>query len=306
LDFSDITKDFRPKPRLFALLIGINLYDHVRPLHGAVPDIISVKNYLEGYLNVPRDQIQILLDKSASRRAIINAFKRLEEDERIKAGDPILVYFAGHGCEIPTSESGLGERMQAIVPQDYCGSPGKEVPAIPDRTIGALIAKIADKKGDNIVRFLPSLISLVDVLYQTLVFDCCHSGSGTRGEKRDKTWPSVNIRSVNVEASIHVEDLDCDIWDLGQRGTCAPSNLRGNLGSHMLIASCGSSESALEINGHGSFSNSFLKLLRSVPPDELRYADILMEMDAIPKYADFSVEIIIIFTTILMQSESSM
>jgi hypothetical protein len=68
----------------------------------------------------------------------------------------------------------------------------------------------------------------------------------------------------------------------------------------MLIASCGSSESAIEINGHGSFSDSFLKLLRSVPPDQLRYADILTQMDAIPKYADFSVEIIIILTIMLM------
>lgn len=117
-------------------------------------DILSVKNYLEGYLKVPRNQIQCLLDKSASRRAIIDAFKRLEDDEHIKEGDPILIYFAGHGSEISPSESGLEEKMQAIVPQDYCESPGKEVPAIPDRTMGALITKIADKKGNNIVRFL--------------------------------------------------------------------------------------------------------------------------------------------------------
>jgi hypothetical protein len=119
-----------------------------------VPDILSVENYLKGYLRVPQDQIQTLLDESASRRAIIDAFKRLQDDERIKSGDPILIYFAGHGSEFSTPESGL---MQAIVPQDYCKNPGKEVPAIPDRTIGALIAEIADKKGDNIVCqcFLP-------------------------------------------------------------------------------------------------------------------------------------------------------
>ena len=113
-----------------------------------MPDIHSVNNYLEGYLKVPQDQIQMLLDESASRRAIIDAFEQLQNDERIKEGDPIFIYFAGHGSEISPG-------MQAIVPQDYCESPGKKVPAIPDRTIGALIAKIADNKGDNIVRFLP-------------------------------------------------------------------------------------------------------------------------------------------------------
>jgi len=91
---------------------------------------------------------------------------------------------------------------------------------------------------------------------------------------------------VNIEASIHTEDLDCDIWDSGQRGTAAPSNLfHGSLGSHVLVASCGPSESAIEVNGHGCFSYALLKLLRSVPPDQLRYADILTQMDAIPKYA---------------------
>ena len=153
--FSALTKDFSPKPRLFALLIGINRYDHVQPLRGAVPDIQGVRTYLEGYLKVPQDQIQILTDKSASRRAIIDGFIQLQEDGRIKEGDPILIYFSGHGSEILVPENGLGTKMQAIVPQDYCAKPGNEVPAILDRTIGALIAKIANKKGDNIVRYRP-------------------------------------------------------------------------------------------------------------------------------------------------------
>jgi len=257
----------RPKPSLFALLIGINDYGHVRALRGAVPDVLSVKVYLESYLRVPEDQIQSLLNKSASRAAIIEAFIQLRNDERINEGDPILIYFAGHGSELPGPEGGPGKRTQAIVPQDYCEEYGKQVLAIPDHTIGALVAKIAEKKGDNI----------------TLIFDCCHSASGTRGTKGDDAWSPTAIRSVEIDPSIHTENLDRDIWASGRRATSTPSNLlRGNLSSHMLIASCSSSESAIEINGHGSFSSSFLKLLRSTPPDELRYADILPLMDAIP------------------------
>jgi len=102
--------------------------------------------------------------------------------------------------------------------------------------------------------------------------------------KGDDAWSSTAIRSVEIDPSIHTENLDRDIWASGRRATSAPSNLlRGNLSSHMLIASCSSSESAIEINGRGSFSSSFLKLLRSIPPDELRYADILTQMDAIPQ-----------------------
>jgi hypothetical protein len=266
-------------------LIGINDYAHVRPLRGAVADILSVNAYLEGYLSVPGPQIQILLNKSASREAIIEAFIRLQKDKRIKEGDPILIYFAGHGSEFPDPAGEPGKRMmQAIVPQDYCEERGKEVHTIPDRTIGALVAKISEKKGDNIVCLVSLPISVVDESYQTLIFDCCHSASGTRGKKGDDTWTSVGIRSVEINPNIHTENLDRDIWDSGRRATSIPSNLlRGNLGSHILIASCSSSESAIEINGRGSFSNSFLKLLRSVPPDELRYTDILTQMDALPQ-----------------------
>jgi len=144
-------EDIRSKPSLFALLIGINDYAHVRSLRGAVPDVLWVKEYLESYLRVPEDQIQSLLNKSASRAAIIEAFIQLQDDKRIKEGDPILIYFAGHGSELSGPESGPGKRTQAIVPQDYCEEYGKQVPAIPDHTIGALVAKIAEKKGDNIV-----------------------------------------------------------------------------------------------------------------------------------------------------------
>jgi hypothetical protein len=142
------------KPRLFALIIGINYYDNVRPLRGAVPDALSVKKYLEDSLKVPSGQIHTLLNKSASRAAIIKAFLSLRDDGRIEEGDPILIYYAGHGGRIPSSEGEVGI-LQVILPQDYCESrENLYVPAIPDRTIGALIAQIAEKKGDNIVRLI--------------------------------------------------------------------------------------------------------------------------------------------------------
>jgi hypothetical protein len=139
------------KPRLFALIIAINFYDNVRDLRGAVPDALSVKDYLENSLKVPSGQIHTLLNKSASRSAIIDALFSLRDDERIEKGDPIFIYYAGHGSELPAPES-EGSRLQVLVPWDYCPTPEKYVGPIFDRTIGALIAEIAEKKGDNIVR----------------------------------------------------------------------------------------------------------------------------------------------------------
>lgn len=136
---------------MFALIIGINSYDNVRWLRGAAGDALSVKKYLEDRLEVPSGQIRTLLNKEASRTAIIEAFFSLRDDGRIVEGDPIFIYFAGHGSEIASPEGEVGSKLQVLLPRDYRE---KYVPAIPDRTIGALIAQIAEKKGDNIVRLI--------------------------------------------------------------------------------------------------------------------------------------------------------
>ncbi|KDR74095.1 hypothetical protein GALMADRAFT_250859 [Galerina marginata CBS 339.88] len=251
-----------PKPRLFALLIGINFYANVRSLRCAVSDALNFKEYLENYLEVPTSQIRTLLNNSASRSAIIEALTGLERDPRIQKGDPIFIFYAGHGSEISGPAGDPGAKIQALVPQDYCVNPGQEVPGIPDRTVGVLLSRIAETKGDNI----------------TVVFDCCHSASGTRGNE------DVRVRSIEIEPSSHdSESLDQDIWDVGSRAaSIAPGFLHSGLRSHVLIAACSSSEFSVESTEHGNFSSAFLKLLRSVPPDKLRYRDILTHMDAIP------------------------
>lgn len=144
-----------PQPRLFALIVGIDHYDldSFPPLRGAVADALAVKTYLEDSLKVPSGQIHTLLNKAATCAAITKAFLSLRDDERIEEGDPVLIYYAGHGAQISSGEVG-SKPVQVLVPTDYCMRPEKYVPAIPDCTIGALVAQIAEKKGDNIVRLI--------------------------------------------------------------------------------------------------------------------------------------------------------
>ncbi|KAF8968687.1 hypothetical protein BDZ97DRAFT_323862 [Flammula alnicola] len=254
---------------LFALIIGINSYQSTefRPLRGAVPDALSFKAYLETRVNVPSEQISVLLDKAASRLAIIEEFIHLKDDRRIKKGDAIFIYFAGHGGEIlppPSWEcGGPGTKIQVIIPYD-CDAleRARRIPPIPDRTIGALLARIAEKKGDNI----------------TVVFDCCHAASGTRGGDDD-----MITRSVELDSRPYPETLDQDIWDFGPRGSYVPSKFHhGGLGSHVLLAACGITEKANEYMGHGQFSVALLKLFSNVSLNKLRYSDILAHLDAIP------------------------
>jgi len=160
---------FSPKPRLFAVVCGIDDYEsrNFSRLRGAVADAAEVMDLLITSYHVPQDQILFLTNKAASRSNIISALAGLSTDPRIQPGDPIVFYFAGHGSEIYAPEGwecgGPRERIQVLVPQDYCSNADHEIPGIPDRTIGFLLDKIAHSKGDNIVsRLLCCLKALSD------------------------------------------------------------------------------------------------------------------------------------------------
>jgi len=109
---------------------------------------LAVEKYLKTALNVPSNRITILLDQAASRNAIIGAFESLKVNDDIQPGDPILIFYAGHGAEIVDGDAKETRKIQSIIPQDHDGA---TVHPIPDRTVGGLLAEIHKVKGDNIV-----------------------------------------------------------------------------------------------------------------------------------------------------------
>ena len=140
---------------MFALVIGIGNYacKQFSPLPGAVPDANEVVNWLVTDLQVPRNQVSLITDEAASRAGIISALKAFRSDSRNHQGDPIFIYYAGHGSGIPAPEGwecgGPGRKIQILVPQDY--APEHGICGIPDHVLGWLIHRIAEKKGNNIV-----------------------------------------------------------------------------------------------------------------------------------------------------------
>jgi hypothetical protein len=116
---------------------------------------------LETSLGVPPSQIKTLFNAEATRTAIIASLRDFQQDVRINRGDPILVYYAGHGstADAPAGwvEAGHSE-IQILVPHDtLCVSGEIMTHGIPDRTIGVLLEQIAQVKDDNIVCILPEL-----------------------------------------------------------------------------------------------------------------------------------------------------
>ena len=94
----------------WAVIIGINEYEHVKPLNYAVQDAEAVKNLLISNFNFPKENITILTDGDATLHNIRT--KLFEVATSINDGDRLLVYYAGHG-ETYDLKSG-GERGYLI------------------------------------------------------------------------------------------------------------------------------------------------------------------------------------------------
>ncbi|RXW17048.1 hypothetical protein EST38_g8799 [Candolleomyces aberdarensis] len=254
-------------PPLWGLIIGINDYTHptekLRKLKGSVSDADAINQYLQIDLKVPPDQIVNLRNKEASRDKIIAALDDLRDNPRIQSQDPILIYYAGHGGEIPSDDG----TIQTLVPVDYLH--GKTSP-IPDRTLAALINGIAKKHGNNI----------------TVILDCCHSGSGTRGSSEESETLARGCELGLGDVPRNLDALICAAYpgaETSSRGIrFAEGFATKGMKSHVLLAACSANELALEDKqseeAHGRFTTALLELFRSVPPDQLTYADILTKI----------------------------
>ncbi|KAK0452944.1 uncharacterized protein EV420DRAFT_1481938 [Desarmillaria tabescens] len=117
----------RRTPPLFALVIGIDKYhpDHgIKSLNGAVADADAVKEFLQKSLVVPEQQITILRNEQATRVNIETAIKDLGNNPTIKMGDPILIFYAGHGAEVnaPSGWHSTKRKIRMLLPYDFIPS----------------------------------------------------------------------------------------------------------------------------------------------------------------------------------------
>ncbi|PPQ85603.1 hypothetical protein CVT25_012510 [Psilocybe cyanescens] len=242
---------------MFALLVGINEYQSPTgylSLRGAEPDACRWRDFLRNHGDL-NSHITLLLGRDATRKNIAKAFKDLANNPLIREGDPIVIFYAGHGGEILHQTPDGGKHwIQMVVPYDYCTERGKEVPCISDMEIGMWIDRIAEKKGDNI----------------TVIMDCCHSASGTRGSQNNE----IRVRSIDLPPAAYNPDIDRENSQGSKTGRYSHSGLK----SHMLLAACASNEKAHEHQDGGLFSTALLNLFRTVPLDQLRYCDILPRM----------------------------
>lgn len=103
-----------------AFLVGINAYKSA-PLRGCVPDIRVMLDLLTERFGVPPGQTYTLIDKQATRVAILRGLQWLAA----QGADTSFFVYSGHGARIPDidgDEARQGSETrhdQALVPVDY-------------------------------------------------------------------------------------------------------------------------------------------------------------------------------------------
>jgi hypothetical protein len=278
-------------PSMHALLIGIDDYPEVTKLKATLADVSSMREFLIQTLGVPPSQIQTLENDAAKRHGILSGIKRLANSRNgISKGDPILIFFAGHGGTLPKPKnwSANGSEIQCLLAYDAGYDPlGKTVKGvIPDVTLASLLHNLADTKGDNIVSRLSVTPDMHLNQTQTVILDCCHSGSGTRPNSTTRTRDYV-FRDRKGKRLTVPEDYDEDIRNAlaqlaNSHNDSARAAIQSNkflncgLRSHVVLAACGATERAEE-GSNGFFTLELLRVLREKENSihNLTYVDLI-------------------------------
>ena len=254
-----------PQPPLYALLIGINHYQSnaVPDLRGCLHDVTTMRDLLCTHFGGQEENMTTLTNAAATHAEIRAAFQlRLlaplqawESNGRPGEKPAILFYFSGHGSRA-RSATKLSGYDETLVPHD---SRTENVYDIKDWELGEWLAQLTPYT-DNV----------------TVILDCCHSGSGTRGEGKAVT----NIRGCFDDHRPQPAPDGTISNRKITRGAIDLSNQTGQIG-YVLLAACRNDEKAHEAivgdppQPQGILTYWLQQTLRTMDPQQpLRYGEL--------------------------------
>jgi uncharacterized caspase-like protein len=170
-----------------ALLIGVTKYDNLprdRHLGGPSHDAHLMSRLLRERYQFPAEGIVTLTEDEGSparrptRANIEREFHNLAKDAR--EGDQVVILLAGHGSQEPENPpdpihpepDGLNEIFLPADVSQWKATPGHVPNAIIDDDLGVWLRAITAKRA-----------------YVWAIFDCCHSGTMTRGTEVVRELP---------------------------------------------------------------------------------------------------------------------
>lgn len=144
----------------FALVIGINNYQHVSPLRKAVRDARDVYSVLidPAFCGYRQENVRLLLDNAATREVFRSTMKWL--GEQTDANSTVTIFFSGHGAQ---ASQGSTDGNYMLL---YDSNPWSK---------GRLdVQQLAKSSVSN--REFTAALNEISSQKLTVIFDACHSG----------------------------------------------------------------------------------------------------------------------------------
>lgn len=140
-----------------AVLIGVNKYQMPgADLRGCVNDVVNIKSTLVDLYGFDPNDIAVLADAAATKKAIEKEIVRLVKDS--KKGDVAVLHYSGHGSNVPDDNGDETDgRDEILCPTNLDWE---------------------DPMRDDWLR--KTLDTLKAGVNFTAIMDCCHSGTNTR------------------------------------------------------------------------------------------------------------------------------
>ncbi len=175
-----------------ALVIGIDKYSppddyqpsnsdgrtEFRDLDGCINDAKSIQSIIVSRFMFSPDKVDTLFNEAATRNGVLKQMNALLE--KSKAGDVAFIYYAGHGSQVKNSASKEKDKKdESMVPSDTWK---QGVEDIRDKELAKLYNKFIDK-GVKL----------------TVIMDCCHSGSLSRGPNEPGKFRYIAAPNYDVK-----------------------------------------------------------------------------------------------------------
>jgi hypothetical protein len=227
--------------RRLALLVGVGKYKNssIRKLKGPPSDVAAFEEVLVQRYGFPRENICVLLDEKATTAAFVNAFEKALVG-RARKGDVAVFYFSGHGSQM--TDDGTDEPSGMDQSLLFHDARTGDVTDFRDDRLNDLLARLYERTTNLVV-----------------VSDSCHSGSMTRA------------------AGTAIARMEPPAGQAAPASGVIPGSTRpwgpAHLPDLIVLTAAADGTSALEIDGHGVFTDGLVQALNA-PAPPLTYAQL--------------------------------
>ncbi len=226
-------------PNVYALLVGINDYaPEVGKLTGCLNDVDHFHDFLRADLDPADLHVEVLRDADATRANIINLFRT--HLAQAGADDVALFHYSGHGARWASASAFHKYYPDGKDEGLVCYDSRSGDYDLADKELAVLISELAARNP-----------------HIAVVFDCCHSGSGTRGVD-----DFVHLKPRQTHEVFEERPLESYLGGYYTRLQRAGKPLTIPRGRHILLAACERAQKAWETHEHsGVFTDSLLEVL---------------------------------------------